>query len=79
MSNIPDCIDEYNLSAAMEGSLPFAIYKPKMFIDGDQWCALYGDNLQDGIAGFGDSPNDAKNNFNINWFRNLTKINGETK
>ena len=25
-------------------------------LDGDQWCALLGDDLQEGIAGFGDSP-----------------------
>lgn len=24
--------------------------------DGDQWCALYGANLQEGIAGFGATP-----------------------
>lgn len=29
--------------------------KPKVSIDGNQWCVLYGENLQDGIAGFGDT------------------------
>ena len=24
--------------------------------DGDKWCALYGEDLQSGIAGFGDTP-----------------------
>lgn len=24
--------------------------------DGNQWCVLYGENLQVGIAGFGDTP-----------------------
>lgn len=28
----------------------------RIYPDGDQWCALYGDNIQDGIAGFGPSP-----------------------
>lgn len=27
--------------------------------DGNQQCALYGNNLQTGIAGFGDSPHEA--------------------
>lgn len=27
----------------------------KPFKDGNQWCFLYGENLQDGIAGFGDT------------------------
>lgn len=26
------------------------------FKDGDQWCALYGVDLQAGIAGFGNTP-----------------------
>jgi len=24
--------------------------------DGNQWCCLYGENLQEGIAGFGSTP-----------------------
>lgn len=43
---------------------PSAIYKPRLFIDGNQWCALYGDNIQEGIAGFGDTPADALVDFN---------------
>lgn len=31
--------------------------------DGDKFCWLYGDNLQDGIAGFGDSPMQAAYDF----------------
>ena len=27
--------------------------------DGDQWCALIGDDIQSGIAGFGDTPSKA--------------------
>lgn len=26
------------------------------FKDGDKWCALYGEDLQAGIAGFGNTP-----------------------
>jgi len=25
-------------------------------LDGDEWCALIGENLQEGLAGFGKSP-----------------------
>jgi hypothetical protein len=41
--------------------------KPRLSIDGNQWCALYGDNLQDGVAGFGDSPDKAYWDFDKNW------------
>lgn len=27
--------------------------------DGNQWCALFGEDLQVGVAGFGDSPHEA--------------------
>ncbi len=32
-----------------------AILGLKLQKDGNQWCYLYGDNLQEGIAGFGDT------------------------
>lgn len=38
---------------------PATIMKPRLFIDGNQWCALYGENLQSGVAGFGPCPFDA--------------------
>ncbi len=35
----------------------------KPFKDGDQWCVLYGGDLQDGIAAFGETPEKAIYNF----------------
>ena len=32
------------------------ILEIRVCLDGDTWCALIGENLQVGIAGFGDSP-----------------------
>lgn len=48
------------------------LMKPKLFIDGDKWCALYGDNLQDGVSGFGESPKEAMENFDLAWCKKLT-------
>lgn len=28
-------------------------FNPRIFMDGDQWCALVGNCIQDGVAGFG--------------------------
>ena len=50
---------------------PSSIYRPSLSIDGNKWCALYGDNLQDGVAGFGDSPQEAMDDFNINFIENI--------
>ena len=53
--------------AAWDHATPAAIYRPRIFMDGNQWCALYGDDLQDGVAGFGDSPYLACHAFNVAW------------
>ena len=57
---------------AAERILPSVLYRPRIYIDGNKWCALYGDNLQDGVAGFGDSPSDAMVDFNVQWEKALT-------
>lgn len=51
---------------------PHVLMRPRLFIDGNKWCALYGENLQDGVAGFGDSPDLACDDFNANWYRKLS-------
>lgn len=50
---------------------PFMLLQPRLFIDGNKWCALYGDNLQDGVAGFGDSPRAASYKFDEEWAKSL--------
>jgi hypothetical protein len=58
---------------AVEHQRPSVLFRPKLSVDGNQWCALYGDNLQDGVAGFGDSPAKAMQDFDNNWLRDLPK------
>lgn len=50
---------------------PNVIYKPRLYVDGSQWCAIYGENLQDGVAGFGDSPSLAMVDFDKSWYQKL--------
>jgi len=49
----------------------FSMLKPSIQIDGNQWCVLYGDDLQSGIAGFGKSPHLAVMDFNSQWYKEL--------
>ena len=58
-------------SAAAQYERPSTMFRPALSIDGNKWCALYGDNLQDGVAGFGDSPAEAMWDFDINWSKKL--------
>jgi hypothetical protein len=50
---------------------PSVLYRPALSIDGNQWCALYGENLQDGVAGFGASPELAMHDFNKQFGKRL--------
>jgi len=47
----------------------FSMLKPLLIKDGNQWCCLYGENLQVGIAGFGDTPYKAIIDWNCAWER----------
>lgn len=67
---IAQVISDYS-DGAYEMARPFVTLKPAVYIDGNQWCALYGENLQDGVAGFGDSPALAASDFDKNWFKSL--------
>jgi hypothetical protein len=50
---------------------PSVLFRPRLSIDGNQWMALYGENLQDGVAGFGDSPELAMFDFDFQWHKRL--------
>ncbi len=60
--------------AANEQLNPSVLYKPALSVDGDQWCALYGENLQEGVSGFGNSPAEAMEDFNKAWYAKLPEI-----
>ncbi|KKK71101.1 hypothetical protein LCGC14_2917320 [marine sediment metagenome] len=54
--------EEYNL---------FVLIKPKLYKDGNQWCCLYGSDTIEGIAGFGDTPYKAIQNWDSEWQKSL--------
>lgn len=62
-----DAVTHECLAAIDAFKAPSAVYRPALSIDGNQWCALYGANLQDGVAGFGDTPADAMRAFDKAW------------
>ena len=67
------CAAEINLRVAEENEVMnlFVRLKPSIQKDGDQWCVLYGENLQVGIAGFGNSPSLAIMDFNAEWYKSI--------
>ena len=56
-------------AAIVHGALtaPHVLYKPTLQPDGDKWCALFGDDLMVGVAGFGDTPAEAMREFDKAW------------
>lgn len=37
--------------------------------DGNQWCAMLGDDLMENVAGFGDTPDKAMMAFDAAWYK----------
>jgi hypothetical protein len=57
---------EVGVAARMRAT-PSVLYRPALFPDGNMWCALYGDDLATGVAGFGPTPAAAMAEFDKAW------------
>lgn len=60
-------VERTRLASTEDQRMPFVLLRPKLYPDGNQWCALYGENLQEGVCGFGDTPELAMYDFNKNF------------
>lgn len=58
--------------AASEMARPSVLFKPTLSADGDMWCALLGEDLQIGVAGFGKTPAEAMIEFDQAFNKSLT-------
>ncbi len=80
-SAVRECNLEYYVAMIFEsarGTLseyerPSVLFRPSLSIDGDQWCALYGQDLQSGVAGFGKDPEAAMRAFDAVWNSSFEK------
>lgn len=62
-----DRLMDYDEEAHAQAMRPSSCYKPKISMDGNQWCALFGSNLMEGVAGFGDTVKEAFEDFDREW------------
>lgn len=69
------CVGQAWQQAAAAQERPCVLWKPSLFRDGNQWCALLGENIQDGVVGFGDSPDAAMWSFDEAWREKLPPTN----
>lgn len=58
--------------AAQEMARPSVLFKPTLSADGNMWCALLGENLQEGVAGFGKTPSEAMTAFDQAFYTERT-------
>jgi hypothetical protein len=56
-----------NYSFNCERIAPHVIHNAKVYQDGDEFCCLLGENIQEGICGFGRTPREACNEFDRIW------------
>ena len=54
----------------------FSMLKPELYKDGNAWCCLYGENIVEGIVGFGDTPRLAVYEWNKAWNEKITVMSG---
>jgi len=63
--------------AGREQQRPFVLLRPKMYPDGNMWCALYGENIQEGVCGFGETPEKAAQAFDLAWLNSRANAKSE--
>ena len=56
LSNLAPHIQQEVYSVSHEMQRPSVLYRPTISADGDMWCVLLGEDLQCGVAGFGETP-----------------------
>lgn len=58
---------------AISRNTPFVIYGARVFRDGNMWCALLGDNIQEGVCAFAATPDKAVQEFNKVWYQTVAE------
>lgn len=60
-------VQEEMCRAANEMQRPSVLYRPAISLDGNCYCALFGEDLMSGCAGFGETMAEAMADFDKNW------------
>lgn len=56
-----------NYGYQCDRSAPHVIHNARVYKDGNAYCCLLGENIQEGICGFGKTPQEACNEFDRIW------------
>lgn len=72
ISHVTPLLQQEIYAVGYELRRPSVVFRPNIFPDGDQWCALLGDNLMEGVSGFGNTPEAAATEFDKAWYGKIT-------
>lgn len=61
------CAADHDERRAAELRRPCMLLRPKLFQDGNAWCALFGEDIAVGVCGWGESPAAAYLDFDRAW------------
>lgn len=53
---------------------PSVLFRPTIRRDGNMYCAILGSNPQEGICGFGASPDEAMRAFDVEWGKRIEGV-----
>jgi hypothetical protein len=60
------------MAVTWEMQRPAVLFRPSVYPDDAQWCALYGADIMSGVCGFGETPEAAMDDFDKNWHAQRT-------
>lgn len=69
--SVSQAVENLELDLLVEKLRPFLLHRPRLARDGNKWICCYGDNLQEGVVGIGDSPDLASRDFDKAWYASL--------
>lgn len=79
ISHLRAIVQQDFCAVANEMQRPSVLFKPELSVDGNMFCALYGTDLQSGLAGFGETAELAMRNFDKNWFAQKLPVEARSK
>ena len=70
VSHLKENVSETIRWVSSEFTRPSVMFRPNISKDGSAWIACLGDNLQVGVVGTGDTPDEAMRDFDRAWAKN---------
>lgn len=68
LSHLTESVSRAAGEASIALTRPHVLMRPALYLDGNMYCALYGENIMEGCAGFGETADLAMQDFDKNWY-----------